>query len=425
MTKNSKDFLVVILGKISQVLLTFVTLKLSTSLLTPDNMGQVYLFTTIYTFFVFFLISPIGQYFNRYTHQWENDGVLLNKLYIYFCYMLFISIGATFGAYFIYDSGVVDGFALPVFVSLISLFVLVVSANQTVIPLLNMLNYRVSFTVLTFFTSLISLISSVVILNYSEKTAVSWLIGIVFGNTLILFIGLIYLKRILVVQRKSINNIMGNKFFCKIKLAEIIRFALPVSIATIFMWAQNSGYRISIENYKGAHYLGLIGIGLIVSTQLSSVVESILTQYLQPIFYRNLQGANVETRCKSVNSYLNITIPIYFALAIFLTFSIEYIFPVLVSLEYKNASIYCIYGVWIEFFRMMCNSISVVSHSELKMKGYMYSYVIGALFTNSLVYYSSTLSLSYDFIPLSLVIGALATFIVMFINMKKNYDFFN
>lgn len=423
MTNNNRDFLVVVFGKIVQVILMFATLKVSTYLLPPNIMGQVYIFTTIYTFFVFFLISPIGQYFNRYTHQWESEGVLFSRLKLYFCYMTVVCVGAMVGAGAVHLLGGANDFTLYPFLILTGLFVLVVSANQTVIPLLNMLNYRILFTILTFFTGFSALIFSIVFVVFVDKTATMWLFGLLLGNALILIVAVFYLRNILIIKENISIRVVDLTCLNKQKVYKIMTFAVPVSLATVFMWAQNAGYRVSIESYLGLDYLGLLGVGFMIATQLSSVVESILMQYLQPNFYRRIKGADFKERTQAVNAYLSITIPVYFALALFLTFSIEYIFPVLVSGEYKEGYQFCIFGVWVEFFRMVTNAIGTIAHSEVKMKGYMYPYIFGALTTNVLVYLAAISSYELDLIPIALLVGASITCLIMYINMQKIMGF--
>jgi O-antigen/teichoic acid export membrane protein len=419
MTNNHRDFLVVIFGKIAQVILMFATLKVSTHLLPPGIMGQIYIFTTIYTFFVFFLISPIGQYFNRYTHQWESEGVLFSRLKLYFCYMTVVCVTAMIGAGAVHLLGGANDFSLFPFLILTGLFVLVVSANQTVIPLLNMLNYRILFTILTFFTGFSALVFSVFFVVFVDVIATAWLMGLLLGNALTLIVAVFYLRKILITNEDISIFVINLTCLNKKNAYKIAMFAVPVSLATVFMWAQNAGYRVSIESYLGLDYLGLLGVGFMVATQLSSVVESILMQYLQPNFYRRIKGADLKERTQAVNAYLSITIPVYLALALFLTFSIEYIFPILVSGEYKEGYLFCIFGVWIEFFRMVTNAVGTIAHSEIKMKGYMYPYILGALTTNVLVYLAATSSFELDLIPIALLVGASITCLIMYINMKK------
>ncbi|BBB25220.1 lipopolysaccharide biosynthesis protein [Amphritea japonica] len=423
MKNNTRDFWVILIGKAAQVLLMLLSLKLSTYYLDPSVMGQIYLLTTIYTFFVFLLISPVGQFFNRYTHKWYGENVLYDRLWLYLLYIIVVCIIASIGAVVIHNLSESANISVVSFSLLVGGLVLIVSINQTVVPLFNMLNYRILFTTMTFFTSFLALCFSLVVIYYVDKSASSWLLGILIGNAVIIVFAVYIMRSILSANEVVNNSLISLCVFDQQKINKIIRFSVPVSLATVFMWAQNSGYRISIEKLIGLEYLGFLGVGLVLATQIFSVVESILMQYYHPGFYRSIKSESTELRLAAVNSYLNSTIPVYFSLALFLTFSIEYIFPILVSGDYAKGYAFCVFGVWIEFFRTVTNSISSIAHSEVKMKGYMYPYIFGALATNALVYMAALYVNDINSIPMALNVGALITMLLMYFNMRKILPF--
>ncbi|MEY8214476.1 MAG: hypothetical protein RPR97_08335 [Colwellia sp.] len=421
MTSSRRDFIVIVLGKLALVTLAVFSIKLSTKFLSPEIMGQFYVFTTIYTFFVLFLITPVGQYFNRYTHKWESEKILHNRLLRHFLYMIVISLLSLLGSVFLYSQGWTAGLSMVQFSLMIGMFVFVLSANQTVVPILNMLNHRVAFIGFSFLTAALALLLSCAFVINIETILIYWLAGILLANILVLLIAWFFLYEKVLPFNNEVSS-FSFELFNKNKLFDVARFSLPVAIAMVFMWAQNIGYRMSVESLMGAHYLGLLGVGLMLSTQLSSVVESILMQYLHPIFYKRIQSEIFEERLAAANFYIGISIPLYFSLALFLTYSIEYIFPVLIDEQYSDGAIYCVFGVWLEFFRMTTNAFSNIAHSEIKMKSYMLPYVFGAVATNVLVYFSIT-SVFGGGVPLALLIGGAITTLLMLFYMRKLMSF--
>lgn len=422
MTSSRRDFIVIVLGKLALITLSIFSIKLSTKYLPPDIMGQLYIFTTIYTFFSLFLIAPVGQYFNRYTHKWDSESVLHNRLLRHFSYMLVVCFLSILISTFLYKLGWTAGLSIVQFSLMIGMFVFLLSANQTVVPILNMLNHRVAFIGFSLLTvALALLLSSTFVINI-EKKLIYWLVGILLANILVLFIAWSFLYKKLLPCSSEVS-VFSSESFNKNKLFDVARFSLPVAIAMAFMWAQNIGYRMSVENLLGAHYLGLLGVGLMLATQLSSVVESILMQYLHPIFYKRIQSSIFEDRLAAANFYITISIPVYFSLALFLTYSIEYIFPILIDEQFSDGVIYCVFGVWIEFFRMTTNAFSNIAHSEIKMKSYMIPYIFGAVVTNTLVYFSITSGLGGRAVPFSLLIGGATTAVLMLFYMRKLMSF--
>jgi O-antigen/teichoic acid export membrane protein len=419
--KAKSDFLIILVGKILQVILMIVAIRVSTALLEPKEMGNIYIFTTIYTFFVLLLISPFGQYINRHTHQWHEQKSLLDNLGLYSLYLIIISIFSVIVGFLLYSFGVSQEIELEYFLSLLFLFILFMTLNQTILPLLNMLHYRFSFTILTVLTAFGIIVFGYLFVKLFGSTSENWLLGTVVSNTLFLIIGFFILKNRL--NEKFNGFFYSFKKITKEKIKSILVFVMPLSVATLFMWLQNSGYRILIEHNIGLEFLGFLGVGLAISGQVASTIESIVMQYFHPIYYKQITNATIQERKKAIESFINKALPIYFMLAIFLTFLAKYVVEILVDEKYYGVYIFTTFGIWIEFFRMSSNLFGNISQSEMNTKKFMTPYIIGSLVTIILVYFSSS-KVDYEFyLPIALLIGGIFTMIVMYISMKNLIDF--
>lgn len=419
--KAKSDFLIILVGKLLQVILMIVAIRVSTALLEPKEMGNIYIFTTIYTFFVLLLISPFGQYINRHTHQWHEQKSLLDNLGLYSLYLIIISIFSVIVGFLLYSFGVSQEIELEYFLSLLFLFILFMTLNQTILPLLNMLHYRFSFTILTVLTAFGIIFFGYLFVNFFGNNAENWLLGMVVSNMIFMIIGFFVLKNRLNDKFRGFSYTLRK--ITKEKIKSILVFVMPLSVATLFMWLQNSGYRILIEQNIGLEFLGFLGVGLAISGQVASTIESIVMQYFHPIYYKQITNATIQERKKAIESFINKALPIYFMLAIFLTFLAKYVVEILVDEKYYGVYIFTTFGIWIEFFRMSSNLFGNISQSEMNTKKFMAPYIIGSLVTIILVYFSS-LKVDYEFyLPLALLIGGLFTMIVMYISMKKLIDF--
>lgn len=419
--KAKSDFLIILVGKLLQVILMIVAIRVSTALLEPKEMGNIYIFTTIYTFFVLLLISPFGQYINRHTHQWHEQKSLLDNLGLYSLYLIIISIFSVIVGFLLYSFGVSQEIELEYFLSLLFLFILFMTLNQTILPLLNMLHYRFSFTILTVLTAFGIIFFGYLFVNFFGNNAENWLLGMVVSNMIFMIIGFFVLKNSLNDKFRGFSYTLRK--ITKEKIKSILVFVLPLSVATLFMWLQNSGYRILIEQNIGLEFLGFLGVGLAISGQIASTIESIVMQYFHPIYYKQITNATIQERKKAIESFINKALPIYFMLAIFLTFLAKYVVEILVDEKYYGVYIFTTFGIWIEFFRMSSNLFGNISQSEMNTKKFMTPYIIGSLVTIILVYFSS-LKVDYEFyLPIALLIGGLFTMIIMYISMKKLIDF--
>jgi O-antigen/teichoic acid export membrane protein len=421
LNKAKSDFLIILGGKVLQVILMIIAIRVSTSLLEPKEMGNIYIFTTIYTFFVLSLISPFGQYINRHTHQWYEKKSLLDNLGIYVLYLMVISVFSVAIGFLLYIFGFSQEIELLFFLSLLFLFILFMTLNQTILPLLNMLHYRLSFTILTVITSSGIILFGYLFIKLFDYSAEYWLLGTVVSNMIFMIMGFFLLWNRL---NETFNGFSYNlRKITKEKIKSILVFVLPLSVATLFMWLQNSGYRILIEQNIGLEFLGFLGVGLAISGQIASTIESIVMQYFHPIYYQQITNTTIVERKKAIESFINKALPIYFMLAIFLTFLAKYVVEILVDEKYYSVYIFTTFGIWIEFFRMTSNLFGNISQSEMNTKKFMLPYIIGSLVTVLLVYLSS-LQVDYEFyLPIALLIGGLFTMFVMYISMKKLIDF--
>ena len=126
MQNINKELVILILGRVVQVFIMLVSIKISTTFLSPLEMGNLYLIMSICSFFGLFFINPVGQYINRKTHEWHQKSILANKLWNYNYYILLASILSLFIVMGLYDVGIARNiqymsliFFIPLFVFLI------------------------------------------------------------------------------------------------------------------------------------------------------------------------------------------------------------------------------------------------------------------------------------------------------------------
>jgi O-antigen/teichoic acid export membrane protein len=313
--------------------------------------------------------------------------------------------------------GIPVDFSVGSFLLLLSFHLLFTYLNVYLISLLNLLYYRTSFIVLTLLTAIGVLTFSSLFVYFLGESAENWLYGLVLSNMLFTMVAYtVFKKKIGSPSSDWYNSLM--QFDVK-SFSSIVSFVVPLALASIFMWSQQSGYRIIIEENIGLSFLGFLGIGLLVATQVSSVIESIMLQYFYPIYYQEISNTTVTNRTKAINNFINKALPIYFLLTLFVTFLAKYLVEVLVDEKFFEAYIFTVFGIWIEFFRMSSNLFGNVGQSEMQTKKLLIPYAFGSMVTMVLVYFA-TLSAQYQlYIPMALVIGSFSTMFFMYIEMQK------
>lgn len=402
------------MGRSAQILIMLFAIKLSTALLNPSEMGNLYLIMSICSFFGFFFMNPIGQYVNRKTHEWYQDGLLINKLFNYNYYILSASILSFFVVVVLYSMGIANSINYTLLIIFIPLYVFFNTWNQTIIPMINMLEHRAVFTILTIFTLSLALFSSYFMVDFFGKDGVLWFSGQIIGLGMIAIVALAYfVKKI----ENTFSISVAHSYVTKTNIKHILSFALPLSIGVLFLWMQNQSYRLIIEKYIGAEFLGYFGVGMAIAIAIASSFETIVMQFLYPKMYKHM---NDEAQFKIIfSNIINLILPIYFLLAIFVSFTAIYLTTILVDIKYTSSFVFVIFGIWVEFFRMSSSLISTIAHSKMHTQSLILPYAIGGIFVAVGTYFVAQNPNYQVFIPIVLILGGFLTFWQMFHTMSK------
>lgn len=413
MNNKNIDFIILAIGKIIQVAISILSIRILTEFLNPDEVGNYYLIITLLTLFNFVLLNPIGQYYGRQLIQWKltrdisnatNLLLFLRLIAISLSLLILLIIYLAFG-YF--KSKNLEGFFLFFFISLIA------STHGVLLNAINTLGYRIRFTIYNVMTLLCSLLISLVFIFFLDKSAMNWLYGIAVSQ--ILFsIGLYnFITKHDSFSFEKVKSVFQKKFIKKVAI-----FIFPITITLLFQWGQNQAYRFIIELKYSLEILGYIGVGLGISSAIFSAVESIATQFYNPIYLKQITHANKKDREKAWNELASYMIPIYILLTVFIISLAPFITNILVAEKFYEAYIYCVYGAIIEFFRVITNLIYLVSQTEVKTKNTIVPYALGFLFTIGTLYFFDMTEKLW-LISLCLSIAYFITFISLYFNMKK------
>lgn len=410
----NNELLILIIGRVLQIIIALVSIKIVTKYLEPSEMGNLYLLMSIVSFYGLFLVNPIGQYINRYTHQWYEEKNILGVLFIFNVYLLLVCLCSVGITYALYHSGIGNGIELLYFTLVIALFIYFSSWNQTIIPMINMLEGRIVFVLFTLLTQILTLISAVYFINSWEEKGVVWFFGQIISLGVVAVLALIYFTK----KMQSDFNIVNISSMIEVEsFRNILKFSLPLSVGVLFLWMQTQSYGIIIEKYIGAEYLGYFGVGIAISLAISGAFESVIMQYLYPAMYKSMKDENkFET---TITDILNLVIPIYFLLAIFVSIFAVYIMSVLVDAKYHDSYIYLIFGIWIAFFKMSANMIANIAHAKLKTKKLIFPYIIGGVLSVCGVILAAQSVLYQYLIPIALLLASALSFLAMFIWMNK------
>lgn len=376
----NKSIILLVLGRVLQAGLAIATMKLATYYLSFKEMGNYYVLSSIATFFGITLISPIGQFVNRKFHSWVDQGIILKRLFLYNFYIIGISILSIpiiiiakkfFG--FITDISYLE----VLFLSVTSIYLN--TWFGTLVPALNMLNRRISFTLFTILNLAGSLLLSVFFIFLYQMRGTFWYFGqYVAFQLIITIIALIYFKKII---SEKINVVFLKPQITLFQIKNIANFSVPLMIATFFMWLLNDSYRFIVEKLLGLEVLGNLAVGLSISASIFALLESLFQQIYFPKFYRQITNATQAKRLVACQDLIDVAFPAFIFTTMFLICSSPFILRLLTSEKFSSSLVFVVFGFGISLFRILTNVIANIAHSEFNTKKLIPPYALGGILT--------------------------------------------
>jgi len=352
-----------------------------TTLLSPKDYGVYALLTSFQAFAGLFLISPVGQHINRHTHAWWDEGSLLQRLTKYNRYILAVSFFISLPvAVWWQQSQANTGndhlqLAIAAGVS-VGAIVYLGTWNLTLVPILNLLGFRIRSVVWTIMPLVVGILfSTLFVVKY--HSAVAWIFGQAIGAALggigsWLFLRHYHAESMMHSKQSDVAVFLLDK-------QTIVKFCLPLAVATGFMWLQNTGYRFVVGGVWGVKDLGILVVGLGISAQLWGIIESMAMQFLGPYLYRHITGSNSDVQSgQAISDYMNSLVPVYAVFAGFNAVCGAAILTVLTDARYHVAAPFVIFGAMIEFARATTNLWSNAAQAKRRTVGVMLPYGLGA-----------------------------------------------
>lgn len=417
----SRDALVLISGRFVQALLTVAALRLLTSLLSPAQVGSVYLMLSFASFFGLFLISPVGNYINRKLHAWRQHGLVLARFRLFNLYVAAVSLLAL--PVVLAAKGLLGvGADIPLlhFMAAVSFYIYAVTWNQTVVPALNMFGRRGAFVAFSVLSAALGLAFSAGIVYLAGRTAQSWLYGQAAGLVLVYLLARGTLKA-------ETGGEEAFKPALKVMTAEnlvaIRAFTVPLSVSALFMWLQTQSYRVIVERFAGPEFLGYLVVGLGIASSLGGVTESLVQQLYFPEFYKRLHGTSETERRAALSQLADRAIPAYIVLTGFACAMAQHLTRLLAAPNFQYAWKFVFVGAFIELFRMTTNIFAAAAHAEMKTSALVRPYVWGGGITVAAVLAVCLAGAPAVVIPAVMAGGGLVAVCVMRYYMGKISSF--
>jgi len=411
-----KDFLLISLGRVFQIIVSLVAVRVFTAFLSIAEVGNIYLINSIIGFFGLSLINPVQMYGYRKMYQWADEKFLINYFFLFNLYLSFLAFLSLPVTYVLTRTlGVANSLDLTHLMLFLMFYLYALTWNQTILPTLNMLNQRAAFVAFTCITLTVGIVLSIMSVKFFSATALGWLNGQLVAQGLVAVVALLYFRRIFRDRLAlDLRQLIKNN-----QLQSVLVFVFPLCLTNFFMWLQNQSYRMIVEKQIGLEFLGMLGLGLSIASNVSAAVESIVQQWYYPRYYREISTDDPMHRTKAWNKMTQMILPIYTMLTIMMSCLAPFMMSILASRRFSGAFLFLIYGAWIELFRMTTNLLASVAHAEMQTTFLIRAYVAGGLIAVCGTYLVSRWYEAYRAIPLVLLVSGLVTMAVMYAQMMK------
>lgn len=371
-----RDLIVVIVGRVLQILTSLLVLRLATNRLDPDEFGALNLLFISVMLMAFIFVNPIGMYINRRMHGWYERGLLNARLLLALAYLIPICVVS--GLLAMLADSVFDfdwKLSTPWVGGLIAFSLLCTTSNQTLIPGLNMLERRVSWSILTLF-SLWTGLAFAWYFTTTEPSANLWLLGIQCGSGIGAILSIPVFIRIGRRAPKPRFDVWSRE-----KIRIVWAFVVPLAVAVSLNWFQFQSYRFFMGEIVSLEFLGFFAAGYAVSGGILVAFENSAQQFYYPIFYRRIHQVPAEGRVKVWQEYVSGMIPLTWLTTVMILAAAQPLTMLLVDEKYHEvAPRFVITGAIVEFARALGNVYGLAAHSSMKTRVLFVPHLIGTVF---------------------------------------------
>jgi O-antigen/teichoic acid export membrane protein len=374
---TGEQLLKIALGRLAQILLLVLTMRVATTFLPPAELARFFLISSAVALYGSILLNPVGMFMNRRFHAWNSRG-LVSYYYGYFwAYLIFVAVIASLSIIvFVHANLLTFHTEISWLVFLIFASVLISTVNTVVIPGLNMLGKRASFILLTIATTATSLIAGLLIVILAGPRTEYWLIGILMGQLLVSLLGWkIFYKHIHRFNSLASSGVKMDRSHARV----LWKFAWPILIGASLIWVQSQSYRFIMENSMGLVQVGLFAAGYGISAGMIAGIEAILTSYFQPTFYRNINSEDVVAQGKAWTNYAEAILQPLLPVGFLLIAVAPELTALLLGANYAESSQFIVWGAIAELARVAYGVYGMAAHARMKTNLLLLPSLVGVI----------------------------------------------
>lgn len=377
------DLIVLAVGRGLQVLAGFLTIKIATTFLSPDQLGSMNQMMSLAILGTSALFVPISAYIGRGCLEWRDAGVLTDHLAAYLRSVMTVAPLLGLAAWGLqYQSRLVSGVA-PVWVGgLVMLYTIGYSLHTMGTSGLNLIGRR---SLYVFFGNVAVWGGLALALFYSQAamTPEVWLLGI-FSGFILSSLSFAYLVR---YGREGIpTHVTAGHGLLAFDRRTVLMFVWPQAVVFALWWIQSQSYRFVLTWIADIANVGLFAAGYMICSVPMQTFETLFNEFYSPTFFRALKGQGVEGMAQAWNAYAGAYIPAVIIFGAFLVGNAPFLVKVLLGEQFQSVAPILIWPALTETVRAISSSLHQLGLAKVDMRVNLVPVLVGALLAPTLVY---------------------------------------
>ena len=412
-----RDLLVLGFGIVIKIALTIISTRIVTFYLDYEDYAFYVLAISIYNFFSLVTISPLGPYILTNASNFFNQKTLYSFYSkLFFRYIIPVSILCGI-ILLLYNMIWRNSLNIMYLIPSIILLLIFKSSHEIINQYFNLLKKNVLFVSLTVTTLFLNILFGVLFIKIFGNNFLSWLYSFVISNILIYFIAFLFFKYY--YEKTSKHEYLYDK--------KIFKFSSQILLTNIFAWFIYDGSKLIGEKFFEKSELGVLLLGMALSAQIFSTIESFINQLILPSLYQNMASKNLEEKYLKFKNYFKIIIPVFLFLLLISVIASDLILSILIDESKINKLLKDIFiiGLFIELIKTFTNSIKNIFYVKLQPRIITLSYLFGAIVLLFLIFLNHKTINIYSFI-MYILFGYVTSFCTLFTyTIKSSYKWLN
>jgi len=327
---------VILLGRIGIALAGVVTVKVSTVLLQPDQLGSISQLNSLVNLFNMTLVIPVTHYITRGFLDWYDMRSLAKHTREYISYIFVVAFAAmVLSGILQWQVDIVKGFSISAVMLLVFVNLFAQPVNAFCTTGFNLFGERKKNVFITNLVAWSSLGISV-LWFLSNRSNLSWSLGQVSGFLAGSISFFFIWKRI---QKHDVVNIPQYEHRISFTRKAVFAFSWPILFTSGLWWVQTQSYRFILEKIQGLSTVGLFATAYALAAMPIMLYESIVTQYLEPTFFGELKNQGKDGQVKAWNKYAFLYLPGMAIVGAYIAFATPFLARIFLGEQYRDMAI--------------------------------------------------------------------------------------